>query len=138
MKSSHTLVVIGLLLCGGCGESSRDQLFTEQLDTMKEAGSVLARVKDVESARAAKPQVSDLAQRMLNLSKREKELPALTPDESTRLREKFKDRAQDVGQFGMEIVRLEFLAPQEVRAEIHSELAALRMDSPHMLTFLEQ
>ena len=55
--------------------------------------------------------------------------PALAPDEAARLRERYKDRAGDIGRYYEEIVRLKFLAPPEVRAEVGEDLDALRLDS---------
>ncbi len=139
VKNCRIIIVAGLLLfCGGCGGSSRDRLLTEQLDAIKEAASVLASVKDVASARTAKPNLRDFSERMQNLSKREKNLPVLTPEESTRLRNKFKDRAKDYGKYGEALVRLSYLAPKEVRAEIQFELDALRWDSPQLLLFTQK
>ena len=132
------VLVTCLLLCAGCGGGSHDRLFEEQLDLFKETTGVLAGVKDGESARAAKPQLRDIAERMQTLGKREKDLPPLTAEESAHLREKYKDRALDVGKYAEEIVRLKYLASPEVKAEIDADLQNLRMESQHVQLFLKK
>jgi hypothetical protein len=98
------LCVFWLCLLCGCSGTSRDSLMQEQLDIMKVAGEVLATVQDVESAKKAKPKLRSHGIRMQELEIKEKSLPELTPDEGRRLREKFKDRAPDIGRFVREVI----------------------------------
>src|SRR5262245_46762585 len=62
--------LLWLSLIWGCGGNSRDSLMTEQFDILKDAGEVLATVRDVESAKQAKPKLRGFGIRMQELEKK--------------------------------------------------------------------
>jgi hypothetical protein len=109
----------------------------EQFDIMKEAGEVLATVKDVESAKQAKPKLRDCGIRMQELEKKENSFSELTPAEGKRLWEKHKDRAPDIGRFIHEVIRLQLTDPPGVKNEIQEELDLLRLNSPQLREFMK-
>jgi len=79
MKRTLALVAAILLFAhvGGCGDS-HESLAAEQVSTMNDFVATMDTVKDVDSAKAAKPKLKSLMEKMTDVQKRMEKLPAPT------------------------------------------------------------
>jgi hypothetical protein len=69
--------VVTFLICAGCGDS-HESLAAEAVSTMKDMVAVLDTVKDADSAKAAKPKLKSLSEKLNDINKRQAKLPAPT------------------------------------------------------------
>ena len=107
------LVVVALVLCcrgGGCGGGdSHDSLAVEGQGVMKQMVAVLDTVKDETSAKAAKPQLKTLAEKLNDINARQAKLPAPTEAEIKALDEKHSKEMEEIGhKFQAHAMRITF------------------------------
>jgi hypothetical protein len=98
MKSLLALTsVLALMICAGCGGGdSRTSLEAEAQTTMTEFVAALDGVKDEASAKAAKPKLKTLIEKLDDLNKRQAKLPAPSEDEIKALDTKYGKQMEDL------------------------------------------
>jgi hypothetical protein len=89
MKSLTLILSMALLICTGCGGDTHESLAAEQMDVMKKMNSVLDGVKDLASAKAAKPELKSLIAKMKDIEARSSKLPAPTAADTTAMKAKY-------------------------------------------------
>jgi len=89
--------VFAFLVCAGCGDS-HESLAGEQVAAMKELSNTLDIVKDADSAKAAKPTLKKLVERMNDINARMTKLPAPTEAEVNAMGEKYGKQMDEISQ----------------------------------------
>jgi hypothetical protein len=91
MRRIATVLTLPLLVfLAGCGDS-HEALMKDQIAVIRDLNAVLANVKDAETARAAKPEIEALGNRMKKLEDRAKALGEPSADQKKALEEKYQD-----------------------------------------------
>ena len=125
LKSLAAFVLMFCLLLTGCGPDTPDSLGKEALDIMEDLVEVLEGVDDVDSARAAKPEIQGIADRLEDNFSRRRALGDPTPEEQDAFEANHGDRAEAINtRMAAEISRIAALGP-EVNAELEVGMQAL-------------
>jgi hypothetical protein len=107
-RSLGILAGVLLVLCSGCGDS-HESLAGQSVSTMKEMESVLATVKDEASAKAAKPKLKAVVDRMNDINARQAKLAAPTEAEIKAIEAKYgKEMEQLQEKIGGHMLRIAF------------------------------
>jgi hypothetical protein len=88
-RLSAVAVVFVALVAAACGGDTRDSLAREAQNTMAEFATTMDSIKDVDSARAAKPKLQSLIAKLEDINKRGEKLPEPTEAESKAMMEKY-------------------------------------------------
>jgi hypothetical protein len=98
MKYLLTFAVASLsLICTGCGGGdSHESLAGESLTTMKDLVATFETVKDEETAKAAKPKLKSLSDKMNALNERQAKLPAMTEADVNAIDKKYGKEMEEV------------------------------------------
>ena len=110
MKRSLALssVLLVALCFPGCGDSP-DRLTKESISTMKELATTLDGVRDTASAKATKPKIKALAERMNKINERQGKLKPPTEAEMKAVEAKYgKEMAEAQQKLGQQIMRIAF------------------------------
>jgi len=83
------------LCCTGCGDS-HDSLTAESIVTMKSLTTAFEGIKDVESAKAAKPKLQSLMEQMNSIQKRQRELGLPTETDGKAILDKYGKEMEEV------------------------------------------
>ena len=106
------LPVLSTLMLGvlpGCFSDSHESLAAESMTTMKELTTTLETVKDQASAKAAKPKLTSLAEKMKKLNERQAKLPAPSEAEQKAMVSKHGKEMEDLQQKMMAVMmRIQF------------------------------
>jgi len=88
--------LIALVMLSGCGDS-HEAAADDTVDLMEELADILESIKDEDSAKAASAELEDWAEDMQKISDRVKELEDLSADDEKALKEKYKEKMDEVG-----------------------------------------
>lgn len=125
LKSLAAALLIICFLLTGCAPDTPDSLGKEALDIMEDFVEVLEGVDDVESARAAKPAIQDIADRLEDNFSRRRALGDPTPEEQDAFEANHGTRAESISErMDAEVTRIAALGP-EVNAELEAGMQAL-------------
>lgn len=119
MKHLFALIaVLMLAFCSGCGGETRESMAAESVSTMKELVTVLDGVKDEATAKAAKPTLKALMEKLNGLNERQAKLPMPTEAEVKALDEKYGKELDDVThKFAGHMMRITF--DPKINAELN-------------------
>ena len=97
MKGLISLLAILMLgVCPGCGGDSHASLAGESLTMMKDLIATLETVKDEASAKAAKPKLVSLTQKMQSINERQAKLPALSEADVKAMESKYGKEMEEL------------------------------------------
>jgi len=82
-------MLVVLAVCGGCNSGSADDVMKDTVSTMNEMADVLDTIKDQESAKAARPKLENLLQRLKDLKAKADKIK-VTKSEEERLKKKYE------------------------------------------------
>src|SRR5687768_8908493 len=93
----HLVVVsIVALLASGCGGDTRESLTQDGMSNMKELVAVLDTVKDAETAKAAKPKLKTLFEKMNTINEKMNKMGVPTEAEMKAMDEKHGKEMEDL------------------------------------------
>jgi hypothetical protein len=116
--------VVTFLICAGCGDS-HESLAADGVSTMKEMVAVLDTVKDSDSAKAAKPKLKSLSEKLNNINERQAKLPAPTEADIKAIESKHGKEMEELQQkMTSAMLRIAF------DPKIQAELADIDMKKP--------
>ncbi len=81
-----------MLALTGCGGDSHDAIAEDQMQVMDEMVDILSDIDDEASAKAAKPKLEKLGERMKSIEARMEELGDPPADKKAALEEKYKEK----------------------------------------------
>lgn len=87
--------VLMLFVVAGCGDS-RESLAEESMSTMKDMVDTLETVKDEASAKAAKPKLQSIADKMKDIEKRQREIGMPNEKEMKELGAKYGKEMEEI------------------------------------------
>ena len=113
LTRTSRLIVVALGLCcwsGGCGGGdSHESLAVEGQGVLKQMVAVLDTVKDEASAKAAKPELKSLSEKLNDINARQAKLPAPTEAEIKAVDEKHGKEMEEIGhKFQAHAMRITF------------------------------
>ena len=88
-----TMLVLALVLVGGCRDSggdTGDKLFADMSANMREMAAILTAVTDEASAHAAVPKIAAVREKMRDCARRARELPRPDPETEKRQNEEMQ------------------------------------------------
>ena len=88
-----TMLVLALVLVGGCRDSggdTGDKLFADMSANMREMAGILTAVTDEASAHAAVPKIAAVREKMRDCARRARELPRPDPETEKRQHEEMQ------------------------------------------------
>jgi hypothetical protein len=97
MKRLVSFLVISMLaVLPGCGGDSHESLGAESMTVMKDLIATLDGIKDEASAKAAKPKLVSLTEKMQKINERQAKLPALTEADMKAMESKYGKEMEEL------------------------------------------
>ncbi len=114
-----------LLTMVGCGGSSHEDVMVKYIENMESMNSVLADIKDAESAKQAGPKIKELGEARAELDVQAKEMGKPTEEAFKAILEKHEERLNKAQEaFGKNFQRILLLGP-DVMAELDAIFSEL-------------
>ncbi len=88
------VLALVVLVSGGCGSPSHEDLVKEQIRSLEEAANLLTGLADADTAATARPKLKKILQRIEDQNERGRKLPELSPEAFTELDQKYQPASQ--------------------------------------------